>query len=170
MYKINKYNRNLTVNYALEYALKKNEDFFDYTNQGGNCTNYVSQCIYAGAPKMNVGENGWYYFSPANTSVSWANVEPLYNFLTSNNGEGPFASGGKELEMCEEGDVIQLRFNGKDAFSHALIVTKIEDKTPQGIFVCSNTRDVKNVPLAFYKYQEFRLIHILGYRTPINKF
>ncbi len=164
MYKINKYNRQKALEYALKYATQKNNEFFDYTLQGGNCTNYISQCIYAGAPKMQVGTNGWYYFSPTNTSVSWANVEPFFNFITNNTSEGPFAK-QSPIEMCEVGDVIQLKFNGKQVFSHALFVCDIKNYTPNGIFVCANTRDVKNVPLSFYRYQELRLIHILGYRT-----
>lgn len=167
MYKINKYNRNAAVDYALKYALTKNPAFFDYTTQGGNCTNYISQCIYAGANKMQVSPNGWYYFSPSNTSESWANVEPLFNFLTTNQGEGPFAK-KSPLDIAEVGDVIQLKFSGKNVFSHALIITKITSHTPSGIYVCANTRDVKDVPLSFYRFEEFRLLHILGYRTIIN--
>ncbi len=167
MYKINKYDRIIATNYALKYAKEKNPSFFDYTLQGGNCTNYISQCVYAGAPQMNVSPNGWYYFSPSNTSISWANVEPFYNFITNNSDIGVF---GKEspLEMCEIGDVIQLKFETKNVFSHALFITKIVNKTPGGIFVCANTRDVKDVPLNFYRYEKLRLIHILGYRTIIN--
>lgn len=167
MLKINRYNRENVINYALKYALQKNPEYFDYTNQGGNCTNYISQCVYAGAPKMQVNANGWYYFSPANTSVSWANVEPFYNFITSNAGEGPFAK-ESPLNMCEVGDIIQLKFYNKSVYSHALVVTKIESLTPRGIFVCANTRDVKNVPLSFYNVKEYRLLHILGYKATIN--
>ena len=163
MLKILKYDRFTAKNYAEQYALKKNPAFFDYTLQGGNCTNYISQCVYAGAPKMQVAPDGWYYFSPSNTSVSWANVEPFYNFITTNTGVGPFGK-VSPLEMCEIGDIMQLRFNNKTAFSHALVITQINDKTSNGIIVCANTRDIKNVPLGFYKYEEFRLIHILGYR------
>ena len=166
MYKINVYNRNNTVKYALEYALKKNPAFFDYTNQGGNCTNYISQCLYAGAPKMNTSINGWYYFTPSKTSVSWANVEPFYHFLISNTGEGPFAK-ESSLEHCELGDIIQLKFSHKKVFSHALVITKILSKDPNGIYVCANTRDIKEVALGSYRFERFRLIHILGYRTLI---
>lgn len=164
MLKINKYNRILAKDYALKYALTKNPKFFDYTNQGGNCTNYISQCVYAGAPKMQVGVNGWYYFSPANTSVSWANVEPFYNFITTNQGIGPFAK-ESPLEMCEIGDIIQLKFNYKTNYSHALVVTKIVNKSLSGIYVCANTRDIKEVPVSYYTFEKFRLIHILGYRV-----
>ena len=167
MYKLNKYNRINAVNYALKYALQKNLEFHDYTNQGGNCTNFISQCLYAGAPKMNFSStNGWYYLSPWETSISWANVEPFYNFITSNKGDGPFAK-ISSLEICEVGDIIQLKFYGKQVFSHALFITEIKNKTPEGIFVCANTRDMKNVPLSFFRYEKFRLLHILGYRTLI---
>jgi hypothetical protein len=67
--------------------------------------------------------------------------------------------------MCDVGDIIQLKFFGKTNYSHALVVTNINSFSPQGIIVCANTRDVKQVPLSFYNYKEFRLIHILGYRT-----
>ena len=164
MYKINKYNRIKSVEYAQNFALTKNNEYFDYTLQGGNCTNYISQCIYAGAPKMQVKNNGWYYFSPSNTSISWANVEPFYNFITTNKDEGPFGT-KSPIQMCEVGDIIQLKFFGKTNFSHALIVTQIKSLSPEGIIVCANTRDVKNVPLNFYRFEQYRLIHILGYRT-----
>lgn len=166
MYKINKYNRDNAISYAQKYALIKNPDFFDYTNQGGNCTNYISQCIYAGAPVMNTSVNGWYYFSPSKTSISWANVEPLYHYLISNTAEGPYA---KEIDLndCEVGDIIQLKFSYKNVYSHALIITEIKDKSPSGVFVCANTRDVKNVPLNFYRFEKFRILNILGYRTRV---
>lgn len=163
MLKIYNYNRINAVSYAHKFATQKNSEFFDYTEQGGNCTNYISQCIYAGAPKMNISANGWFYFSPANTSVSWSNVEPFYHFLISNTGLGPFAK-QVDLSVCEVGDVIQLKFLHKKVFSHALIVTKIVEHSFNGIYVCANTRDVKDVPLSFYKFEKYRVLHILGYR------
>jgi len=167
MYKLNKYNRINAVEYALKYAEVKNPEFHDYTNQGGNCTNYISQCVFAGAPKMNFSKsNGWYYLSPWETSISWANVVPFYNFLTSNQGEGAFAS-VSPLEMCEIGDVIQLKFYNKTIPTHSLFITDIKSRTPDGIYICANTRDVKNKPMSFYRYEEFKLLHILGYRTII---
>ena len=165
MLKLNTFSRNNAREYAIKYALTKNPEYFDYTTYGGNCTNYISQCLFAGAPKMNFNvNNGWYYLSAWNTSNSWINVEPFYNFLTSNKSVGPFAS-VSPLEMCEVGDIIQLRFNNMGNFSHSLIVTQINSHSPDGIFVCANTRNVKNVPLYSYSYKEFRLLHILGYRT-----
>ncbi|MBQ7884666.1 MAG: amidase domain-containing protein [Clostridia bacterium] len=166
MLKISKYNRQNAVNYALEYALKRNPKYHDYSNEGGNCANYISQCILAGAPQMNTSQNGWFYFSPANTSISWANVEPFFNFATTNLGEGFFAS-KSTLEACEIGDIIQLKFKNKPNFSHSLIITKINTRTPNGIIVCANTNDTLNKPLSHYLYAQMRVLHILGYRTQI---
>lgn len=164
---IKKYNRNLSVDYALKFAVTRNGEYHDYTNEGGNCTNYVSQCLYAGASVMNYDINGWYYLSPQNTSVSWANVEPLYQFITNNKGVGIFGVNAP-LEMCGKGDIIQLKFKNKNVFSHCLFVTKIKEPTPKQIYVCANTRDVKEVPLSFYTYEKYRLIHILGYRENVG--
>lgn len=164
MLKINKYNRQLVSIYAQKYALKKNQDYHDYTNQGGNCTNYTSQCVFAGAPQMNTSANGWYYFSPARTSVSWANVEPFYNFAISNQGEGFFAELGT-INTCEIGDVIQLKFKNKPIYSHSLVITQIKQRTPNGIIVCANTNDTLNKPLSYYMFEKMRILHILGYRT-----
>ena len=166
MLKINRYNRILAVNYAKKYALTKNPKYHDYSNQGGNCTNFTSQCVFEGAPQMNISSNGWYYFSPSRTSVSWANVEPFYNFAISNTGEGFFAHHAN-IETCEIGDVIQLRFKNKTTFSHSLVITQIKNHTPKGIIVCANTNDTLNKPLSYYTYAEMRIIHILGYRTKI---
>lgn len=166
MLTIKKYDRKQAIMYAQDYANKRNPQYYDYTNEGGNCTNFVSQCLYAGAPVMNYEQNGWYYISPAKTSISWANVEPLYNFLTTNKSLGVFAS-QSSLSMCEEGDVIQLKFKNKPIFSHCLMVTKVKAHNNNGIYVCANTRDVLNVPLSFYSFEKFRVLHILGFKDKI---
>lgn len=164
MLTIQKYSRYNAVKYAIQYCDARNPKYFDYSNIGGNCTNFASQCLFVGAPVMNFEQDGWFYISSQNTSISWANVEPLYNFLTTNKGVGIF---GKQspLEMCEIGDIIQLKFKNKPNFSHCVVVTKINQTIPKEIFVCANSRDVKNVPLTYYNYEKMRLIHILGYRT-----
>lgn len=164
MYTLNRYNRERAINYALLYASNKNPKYHDYTNEGGNCTNYTSQCIYQGAPVMNYSQNGWFYKSPALTSASWANVEPFFQFATTNTSCGIYAI-KTSLAMCEIGDIIQLKFKDKTRFTHSLIITQKQGNSPSQIFVCANTRDVKNVPLGNYSYESLRALHILGYRT-----
>ncbi|MBR2024561.1 MAG: amidase domain-containing protein, partial [Clostridia bacterium] len=54
------YNRENAVKYARKYALMRNPLFFTFEGIGGNCTNFVSQCILAGSCVMNFTPTfGW---------------------------------------------------------------------------------------------------------------
>ena len=55
------YNRELAIQYALKWALDRNSKYYNYDKIGGDCTNFISQCLYAGAKEMNYRQNGWYY-------------------------------------------------------------------------------------------------------------
>lgn len=44
-------------------------------NYGGDCTNFVSQCIFAGSGIMNHNKRtGWYYINGNKKSPSWSGV------------------------------------------------------------------------------------------------
>ena len=59
------YNRERARAYAERWAFDRNPLFADYTGIGGNCTNFVSQCVYAGSCRMNFTPVfGWYYIDP----------------------------------------------------------------------------------------------------------
>lgn len=163
---LKRYNRQKAVEYAREFALKKNLKYYDYSKIGGNCTNYISQCLFAGARVMNFKQNGWFYRSSFDYSSSWTGVEFLYDFLINNKQESIFAENSTILRM-EIGDIIQLRFKNKKDFGHSLIVTKIENYTPNGIYVCANSKDVLDFKLTGFAYQDIRYIHILGVRENI---
>lgn len=158
------YNREKAVDYAVKWALKRNPDFYDFEELGGDCTNFVSQCLYAGCGVMNYKkEYGWYYIDLNNRSASWSGVEYLYNFLISNEGDGPY---GEELplQLAEKGDIIQLSFDGIQ-FSHAVIITKILlFPSKDNIFIACHTYDSLNRRLSTYSYKKARLIHITGSR------
>ncbi len=153
------YDRTSAVNYSLKYALKRNPDYYDFDKLGGNCTNFVSQSIFAGCKVMNFSPLGWYYNSLSDRSPAWTGVDQLYTFLINNKGVGPFATLTNNSSVSI-GDVIQLGRNVND-FYHAMVVTQIVGGR---IFVCANTRDAKNVPLDYYSYRYIRFIHIEGYR------
>ena len=87
------YIRERAVEYASRWAFSRNPLFYDYTGIGGNCTNFVSQCVYAGSCTMNfTAIFGWYYLSDKERTASWTGVEFFYNFMTGN--KGPAPSGG----------------------------------------------------------------------------
>ena len=73
------YDRYSAVEYALKWAYSRNPRFFDFEDIGGDCTNFVSQCLYAGCGIMNYSgfENGWYYINANDRSASWTGVQYL---------------------------------------------------------------------------------------------
>lgn len=158
------YDRGKAVEYAKKWALKRNPRFYDFEEIGGDCTNFISQCIYAGAEVMNYTPvMGWFYNSVYNRSPSWTGVQYLYNFLISNTGVGPYAS-ASSIEQLEIGDVIQLG-DQDNRFYHSLFITKI-DGTPtfDTIYVSTHTFDANLRPLNSYFYSTARYIHIRGVR------
>ena len=47
------YDRSAAVLYAHQWAYGRNPAFYDYENVGGDCTNFASQCVFAGSGVMN---------------------------------------------------------------------------------------------------------------------
>ena len=154
------YNRTAAVNYARRWALSRNPAYYDFEKIGGDCTNFASQCLYAGAGVMNYTRvMGWYYNSSYDRTPSWSGVEYLYNFLVSNKGLGPYArvvSVGEALP----GDIVQLGTASGD-FYHSPVITTV---TP-AILVATHSYDVLDRPLSSYTYDQVRFLHIEGVRT-----
>ena len=152
-----RYARQDAVNYAYKWAFSRNSNYYNYDNIGGDCTNFISQCIYAGSKIMNYTKTfGWYYKSANDKSPSWTGVEYLYNFLTRKDKSiGPI---GKEATIndMEIGDIIQLSFDS-NKFAHSLIITNIKDGN---IFVTTHTFDALNKNLQLYTFKKIRFIHI----------
>lgn len=161
------YNRTAAVNYALRWAFARNRRFYDFENIGGDCTNFVSQCLYAGCGVMNYSqENGWYYININDRSPSWTGVEFLKEFLLSNEGMAVYGE-QTELSRLEPGDVIQLG-NSQGRLYHSLVVSySFFPKNPQNIFVCSHSYDARNRRLSSYNYAFAEGIHILGARAEV---
>lgn len=160
------YDRRRAVEYARRWALSRNPLFIDFTGQGGNCTNFVSQCIFAGAPVMNYTKTfGWYYISPEDRAPAWSGVDELYSFLTGapdfssqNMGYGPYATDARNAMTVDIGDVIQLA-NDSGSFYHTLIISQFTDND---ILVCAQSDDALDRPLSTYNYASLRALHIEG--------
>lgn len=156
------YNRNAAYEYAKKWAYSRNPKYYNFDNVGGDCTNFISQCIYEGTKIMNYKTDlGWYYINGNNKSPSWSSVEYLYNFLTQNKSTGPY---GKEIKIedTEIGDLVQLSFDGKK-YSHTVIITKKESSINLNqILVASHTFDAFNKSLTEYTFLKLRFIKILG--------
>lgn len=152
------YDREKAVQYAKKWAYGRNPEYFNFDPIGGDCTNFISQCIFAGSKTMNYKPNGWYYKNGNDKSPSWTGVEFLYNFLTQNKGVGPY--GEENKEKMQIGDVIQLSFDGIK-FGHSLLVVK---KEGGDFFTASHTMDTFGRNVNTYLIQKIRYIHIIGIR------
>ena len=153
------YDRNAVLEYARKWALKRNPLYYDFEYIGGDCTNFASQCIYAGAKIMNYTPTfGWYYNSLSDRSPSWTGVRYLYNFLVTNRSVGPF---GHEVNKAkaEIGDIVQLGTNDGDFYHSPVIIA-----TSPTILVSAHSFDTLNRPLSTYNYETARFIHIDGVR------
>lgn len=158
------YNRRAAVSYALKWAFARNPLFYDFEDIGGDCTNFVSQCLYAGCGVMNFSqENGWYYISPDDRAPAWTGVEFLKTFLLTNEGTGPYGEQA-ELSRLRSGDVIQLADSDGRLYHSLLVSFVIPPFEPQNIFVCAHSYDARNRRLSTYDYYEAQGIHILGAR------
>ncbi len=157
------YDRAAALRYAHYWAYRRNPAYYDYEHLGGDCTNYASQCLYAGVGIMNYTPTyGWYYIDANNKAPAWTGVPYFYDFITrSEVTPGPF---GVEtvLEQLVPADFVQLRLSS-DVFGHTpIIVAMGNPPTLENTLVAAHSYDVDYRPLATYHFQEIRFLHILG--------
>ena len=154
------YDRARAVDYARRWALGRNPAYFDFEHLGGDCTNFASQCLFAGAGVMNVTPlHGWFYRTADDRTASWTAVEFLYRFLTANRGTGPWAE-EVARELAQPGDLVQL---GDQAghFYHCPVIVAVRPR----ILVAAHTFDALDRPLDSYVYDRVRFLHIVGVRA-----
>ena len=154
------YDREAAVQYAKKWAYGRNPAYYDFTKIGGDCTNFASQCIFAGAGVMNFTPvTGWFYRSTNDRTASWTGVEYLYNFLTQNKGVGPYAE-EVPLSELQIGDIVQLGRATGD-FYHSPVVVGFSRGE---ILVAAHTYDVFGKRLSGYTFERSRGIHIIKVR------
>ncbi|MBT2599203.1 MULTISPECIES: amidase domain-containing protein [unclassified Oceanobacillus] len=123
------YNRLEAVKYAERWWNSYNPAYRTFEV---DCTNYISQCLYAGgAPTWGepVRERGWWY-SGNSWSFSWSVAHSMRWYLSGSQK----GLKGKEVESPEElfpGDVICYDFEGDNRWNHTtIVVTKDEYGMP----------------------------------------
>ncbi|WP_019007717.1 amidase domain-containing protein [Cohnella laeviribosi] len=109
-----------------------------------NCTNYVSQCLFAGGAPMNYTgrrESGWWYKGFVNGkeqwSFSWAVANSLQHYLSFPRSFGLRAQAVESPRQLMLGDVICYDWDGNGRYQHNTVVTAF---TPDGMpLVNANT-------------------------------
>ena len=157
------YQRSAAVQYAHTWAYRRNPQFYDYEEIGGDCTNFASQCLYAGSRIMNYTPDfGWYYIDANRKAPAWTGVEYLYRFLLrEEKSVGPVAR-ETGIEEIQPGDLIQLSFDGKHYSHTPVVVYANQAKDPADILVAAHSQDSDNRPLSTYQVQKIRYLHIIS--------
>ena len=165
------YDRQKAVAYADQYYHQRNPIWYNFTDEGGNCQNYASQCMLEGGISLDYdGEEQWKCYvedpdyepeineeeKPAGRTRSWVNVGYFYNYAKWNEGKGMVADVNVNLYYAQPGDIILVGNNG---LAHTVIVSKVVDGH---ILVNSNSIDMKDYPIEAYTYTTVMLIKILG--------
>ncbi|MGE5417935.1 MAG: amidase domain-containing protein [Acidobacteriota bacterium] len=157
------YDRIGAVQYAHQWAYGRNPKYYDFSDLGGDCTNFASQCLYAGSGVMNyTKEAGWYYISLNDRAPAWTGVDELYRFLTANISRGPFAQ-ETTMEQVQPGDIVQLSFVGHNDFQHTPVIVAVNNPINlQNILIAAHSDDQDYYPLASYKWKQIRFLKIMG--------
>lgn len=129
------YSRIKAVNYALSYAKSPNPLYKYFPSQGdngGDCTNFVSQCLKAGgAPMVSSHINQWWYSGPR-WSISWSVASSLYWYLKISGEKRLYGAKGTEVDsisLLEPGDIIFYK-NKRDKIQHSAIITSFQKGYP----------------------------------------
>lgn len=78
--KVIQYARRDAVQYARRWALSRNRAYNDFTKGGGDCMNFVSQCLYAGG--LPFKNNGFEWRGlRGGSSFSWRGVDSFLKLL-----------------------------------------------------------------------------------------
>ena len=162
------YDRAAAVSYAHRWAYNRNPRFYNYDQIGGDCTNFASQCLYAGTGIMNFTPTfGWYYRNANDKSPSWTGVRYFWNFLTEETMRtGPFGI-ETTISDVEPGDFVQLNLDEDEEFEHTpIIVERGEAPSLENILVAAHSQDTDFRPLSTYPFTSIRFLHVLGAWSP----
>ena len=155
------YDWKLAVEYAKKWVFGRNPNYYDFTSLGGDCTNFVSQCVYAGSKVMNYKKDfGWYYKSPSDRAPAWTGVNEFKRFILTNTDVGPF---GKvvDMENLHVGDIILLG-NNDQVFYHNTLVVDFENDIP---LIACHTFDQYRKPITSHNAKSLLCIHVSGVNT-----
>lgn len=159
------YDGDAASKYALDHALSYNTKYADFSSYGGDCTNFISQCIYEGGNlPMHYGTSYsstcWYYITSTNRSSSWTGAEEFYNYVFGSTSK--IKASVSNWSSVSYGDIIQLTSDG-EAY-HSMIVTGIQYSSygRSDLLVSAHSTNRRHVSLATYYSGTKRYIDITG--------
>jgi hypothetical protein len=149
---MDKYNRSAAVAYALDYALSPNSKypFFAPKITGGDCTNFLSQCLYAGnCPMSHSSAYPWWINTQKNTwSYSWTIAGSLFACLKGRAKaklSGVFGIEVESFSLLTFGDTIFYEDNNRKIY-HGAIVTSFESDGFRSLpLISQHTINARNI-------------------------
>jgi hypothetical protein len=142
------YSGSAAAAYARKWALGTNPD---YPRDGNDCTNFVSQSVYAGGWVMAGGscddrksDSAWWYgdsncwYPGVHRSYTWGGAQNFFNFVGASS-RGSTAANISDLDI---GDVLQVAHKGH--VGHSTIVT---GKAGANLLVSYHTNDNLDLPV-----------------------
>ncbi|MDR3344667.1 MAG: amidase domain-containing protein [Oscillospiraceae bacterium] len=143
------YNREAAVRYAHEWVYRRNPKYYDFSQIGGDCTNFISQALFAGGIPMDKKPDGWYYRSPDDRAPAWSSVSKLYEYGTRKKSNGMTLTEIPPAEI-QIGDVIQLSFR-QGEWGHSLLVVRAGDSPDESnVLIAAHSNDNDFRPLGSY--------------------
>ncbi|AWI06515.1 amidase domain-containing protein [Clostridium drakei] len=157
------YSKSDSVKYALKYALNPNKKYRYFPlieNNSGDCSNFVSQCLYAGgAPMIFNSKNPWWY-NNINQSLSWTLAHSLYWYLKINtelNLPGCKGVETTDINSLKLGDLIFYE-NSKKIIFHSAIITGFSQNKP---LISQHSREALNISyLKTWKSPKYHFLKI----------
>ncbi|MBE6062217.1 MAG: hypothetical protein E7207_01325 [Clostridium butyricum] len=129
-----KFNIDNAIQYAEQYALTPNTKYINFNNSGGDCTNFISQILYAGGIKLT---NTWKPYTNA-----WLRVEELYNYIIKNN----IGMKLPDTSSFAQGTIIQFYTPQKGRFFHSAFITYVFPLN-EALYCCHSDNKL-NYPLS----------------------
>ena len=167
------YDRGAAVAYARQWVGARSDSWPDYSRNGGNCQNFVSQCLLAGGIPMDIYSPGiwkWYGSTPNNLpqmagrSGSWSSVGDFLEYAQNNSGYGLAAVADAPYYSGRPGDIIHL--GSAERWRHTVLITGVVEDgggNTEDYLVCSNTADLRDFPVSAYAYTRQMLIRVVGW-------
>lgn len=154
--------------YAQKYAPEGQDSTIRlfYYVPGGDCTNFVSQCVWAVYGGWVEGDDtkskenirncvrmvaGIWQGGSGGGTPNWEQVLKFFNYVISSKTYGPKGNKFAEsvaksfpLTNIQVGDVLQVKRGSNGTYGHSVYVSVIKGSTPDKIFVCQHSSDIIN--------------------------
>lgn len=182
------YNRDAAYNWAYTYWNNYSpayQNFGDSEFKGGDCTNFVSQCLRAGGAKNDkVGAYQWYYDSNGsadtsddNYSWTWSTARGLNYILLGNYKNNEYGPKGIQKTISGDaqytadigrflsiGDIIQYQWEADKKITHSAIIVGIlynSSKDRYEPVISTHSIDSWYTPWSRNAYKTY-FVHIAG--------